>query len=119
MEKEIDWINLYIKDFGASQIADKNELCEKQKKMRTFYAEFLLPLYIPVQDNKKFRFSVEPDKLTCRIMLEDLKKYHKIVGIRDLLYKISENKPSLTDDKIEKLIKVMQTKKEQQEEKTR
>lgn len=119
MEKEIDWIDLYIKDFGASQIDDKTELSKKQKKMRTFYAEFLLPLYIPVQDNKEFKFSVEPDKLTCHIMLEDLRKYHKLVGIRDLLYKVSENKPSLTPDKIEKLLQVMQTKKEEQEEKTR
>lgn len=119
MGKEIYWFDLYIKDFGVSQIDNKNELSIMQKKMKTFYKEFLLPLYIPVQDNKEFKFSVEPEELTCRIMLEDLKKYHKLDGIKDVLYKVSENKPSLTSDKIEKLLQVMQEKKEEQEEKTR
>lgn len=119
MEKELDWVDLYIKDFGESQISDRKELSIKQKKMRTFYLEFLLPLYKPIQDSKKFSFSVSDNELTCRIMLDDLKKYYKLNGLREVLEKISENKPSLTSEKIDKLIEVMQTKKEQDLAKTK
>lgn len=114
MEKELNWVDLYIKDFGESQISDAKELSIKQKKMRTFYLEFLMPLYKPIQDNEEFNFSVSDDALTCRIMLDDLKKYYKLTSLREVLEKISENKPSLTSEKIDKLIEVMQAKKEQE-----
>lgn len=114
MKKNIEWMDLYIKDFGSSQIEDTKELIKCQKKMKSFYKEFLLPLYVPVQDSKKFSFSVKEEELTCRIMLEDLKKYYKLEKVSDLLYKISENRPGLTEEKIEKLIEAMKKKKEEQ-----
>ena len=112
MEKEIEWLDLYIKDFGGSQIEDKQELISKQKKMKTFYLEFLLPLYKPVQGNKNFKFSVPDEELTCRIMLQDLRTYHEIDSMRDLLVKVAENRPSLTSEKIDKLIEFMHAQKE-------
>lgn len=119
MEKDIDWLDLYIKDFGGSQITDKKELANKQKKMRTLYLEFLIPLYKPIQNNKKFKFSVPDEELTCRIMYEDLKKYHQLFGMREVLYKIAENKPTLTNAKVEKLIEAMHKQKDAMEAKSR
>lgn len=118
MEKEIEWLDLYIKDFGDSQIKDTKELISKRKKMKTFYIEFLLPLYKPVQNSKKFNFSVPDEELTCRIMFEDLKKYHKIESVRELLYKVAEHRPAFTEEKIEKLIEYMRMQKEAKETET-
>lgn len=112
MAEKIDWLDLYIKDFGGSQIEDKKVLSLYQKKARTFYTEFLLPLYKPVQDSKKFHFSVSEEELTFRIMFEDLKKYHGITDIRDLFNKVAENSPTLTPEKIEKLIEIMKNNQE-------
>ena len=109
---EIDWPDLYIKDFGASQVEDTKTLIAKQKKMKSFYMDFLLPLYKPVQNKKSFSFSVPDEELTCRIMFQDLKAYHKIENVRDLLYKVAEHRPALTEERIEKLIEYMKLQKE-------
>lgn len=109
--EEIKWPDLYIKDFGASQIEDRKTLIVMQKKMKSFYVDFLLPLYKPVQNKKSFSFSVPDSELTCRIMFQDLKKFHKIDNVRDLLYKVSECRPALTPEHIEKLIEYMKSKK--------
>lgn len=119
MEKNIDWIDLYIKDFGSSQVEDKKELFQYQKKMKTFYREFLSPLYVHVQNNKKFKFSVPDDELTCRIMLEDLRTFLKLETMTDILRKIAENRPGLTEEKIQKLIEAMKKKRESAEAKKR
>lgn len=100
-------MDLYIKDFGSSQIDDLEYLEKCRKKMSTFYMEFLLPLYKPLQNNKKFKFSVLEEELTCRIMLEDLKKHYKLNNVREVLNKVSENKPTLTSEKIDKIIEAM------------
>ena len=89
----IDWPDLYFKDFGASQVEDKKELVLKQKKMKSFYTMILLPLYKPVQNSKKFNFSVPDEKLTERIMLKDLMNYYKLDNSRDVLTKVGEFKP--------------------------
>lgn len=108
---KIKWQDLYIKDFGDSQIKDKKELIIMQKKMKSFYVDFLLPLYKPVQNKKTFSFSVPDSELTCRIMFQDLKRFHKIDNVRDLLYKVAECRPALTEAHIEKLIEYMKMKK--------
>ena len=64
MMEQIKWEDLYIKDFGGSQITSRAELTKAQRKMKTFYDEFLLPLYKPIK-NTNFRFSVSNDKLLC------------------------------------------------------
>lgn len=109
--EEVKWPDLYIKDFGASQVEDGKNLILMQKKMKSFYVDFLLPLYKPVQDRKNFSFSVPDSELTCRIMFQDLKRFHNIDSIRDLLYKVSEYRPALTGEHIEKLIEYMKAKK--------
>lgn len=110
--KEVKWPDLYIKDFGVSQIENKTKLIIMQKKMKSFYVDFLLPLYKPIQNNKDFSFSVTAEELTCRIMYQDLKKFYGIKTIRDLFYKVSENRPELTKERIEKLIEYMKLMKE-------
>ena len=109
--EEVKWQDLYIKDFGASQVEDKKALIIMQKKMKSFYVDFLLPLYKPVQNKKSFSFSVPDSELTCRIMFQDLKEYHNIDSVRDLLYKVAEARPALTEEHIEKLIEYMRLKK--------
>lgn len=86
----IDWEDLYFKDFGASQIEDKKELVLKQKKMKSFYKMILIPLYKPIQNSKKFKFSVSDEKLTIRIMYKDLMKYYNLSSAEDVLNKIGE-----------------------------
>lgn len=119
MKKSIDWFDLYIKDFGSSQVEDNKELFQLQLKMKTFYREFLSPLHVHVQNNKKFKFSVSDDELTCRIMFEDLRKFLKLETMTDVLHKIAENRPGLTEEKIQKLIEVMKKKRESAEAKRR
>ena len=109
--EEVKWPDLYIKDFGDSQVEDKKSLIMMQKKMKSFYVDFLLPLYKPVQNKKSFSFSVPDSELTCRIMFQDLKRFHNIDNVRDLLYKVSEYRPALTEEHIEKLIEYMKSQK--------
>lgn len=113
MKTNIHWKDLYIADLGSSQIKDKKELALAQKKIGTLYKEFLLPLYIPIQNSKNFKFSVTDDKLTCRIMLNDLINFYGIKSDKELLEKIAESRPELTPQKIDKLLVVMQGHKEE------
>ena len=99
----VDWIDLYFKDLGASQIEDKKELALKRKKMMSFYKLILIPLYKPVQDSKKFKFSVPDEKLTEKIMYQDLMRYHKLHTAEDVLNKIGELNPDFVP-KIEPLM---------------
>ena len=107
----IDWTDLYFKDFGASQIKDKKELVLKQKKMKSFYTMILTPLYKPVQKSRKFKFSVSDDKLTERIMYQDLMKYYDLHTAEDVLNKIGELDSSFVP-KIEPILKRVQEIKE-------
>ena len=79
----MNWKDLYIKDFGASQIEDTQELELCQKKMKSFYTMILLPLYNPLKRRSDFKFSVSADKLTIRIMYKDLMKYYDLKTSED------------------------------------
>lgn len=89
----MDWQDLYIKDFGTSQIKDKKELELCQKKMKSFYKMILEPLYNPLKRRSDFNFSVDADKLTTRIMYSDLMKYYNLKTSEDVLNKIGEFNP--------------------------
>lgn len=110
--EEVKWSDLYIKDFGTSQISDKKKLIVMQKKMKSFYEDFLSPLYKGVQNNNSFCFSVPDSELTCRIMLQDLKRFYNLNSVREVLEKVAENRPALTAETIEKLIEYMKIQKE-------
>ena len=110
MMEQIKWEDLYIKDFGGSQITSRVELTKAQRKMKTFYDEFLLPLYKPIK-NTNFKFSVRNDKLTCRIMYKDLMKYYHFNSIREFLYEVANVKEGFTKEKADKLVEVMIRKK--------
>lgn len=106
----ISWADLYIKDFGQSQIKTRTELTLAQKKMKTFYGEFLLSLYNPIKDTN-FKFSVPDNLLTCRIMYNDLKAYYHFKSVREFLYEITNYKEGFTLDKADKLIEAMKRRK--------
>ena len=107
----MDWEDLYFKDFGASQIKKKKELVLKQKKMKSFYKMILIPLYKPLQKDKKFKFSVSDEKLTIRIMYKDLKDYYKLETSEEVLNKIGELDPTFIP-KIEPILNRIQEIKE-------
>lgn len=90
----MDWRDLYIKDFGTSQIKDPKQLELCQKKMKSFYELMLVPLYKPLRIRSDFKFSVPADKLTIRIMYNDLKKYYGLTSDEQAIDKIIDIDPS-------------------------
>lgn len=110
-DSSISWLDLYITDFGESQMSDTEEFTIKSKKARTFYSEFLLPLYKDAKNSEDFAFSVAEEELTCRIMYFELKEYYGLKTVEDVLYKISENKLTLNEEKINKLLDLMKERK--------
>lgn len=98
LKNDIEWIDLYIKDFGNSQ---------NQKK--SFYEKVLRHFYVPIQESEDFSSS-KKEKLTCCVMLKYLKKYYKLENVVDALYKLPENRPKLTEENKEKQMKYFEKK---------
>ena len=109
------WQDLYIKDYGTSQVEDEKELKLYQKKMKSFYKLILEPLYIPLKRRSDFKFSVEADKLTIRIMYKDLMEYYNLKTSEDVLNKIGEFNP----DFVPKIKPLLERIEENKERKTR
>lgn len=120
MEKEKQWLDLKLCDWGKSQINDRYELKRARDLMKSFYITILLPLYVPVQNNKNWRFSVPDKELTCRIFYQDLVRYHKkennVSSIRDLLYQVSKYNVIMTSEKINQMVDLIEKKKQEKDE---
>ena len=120
MEKEKQWLDLKLCDWGKSQINDRYELKRARDLMKSFYITILLPLYVPVQNNKNWRFSVPDKELTCRIFYQDLVKYHKkennVSSIRDLLCQVSKYNVIMTSEKINQMVDLIEKKKQGKDE---
>ena len=120
MEKEKEWLDLKLCDWGKSQINDRYELKRARDLMKSFYITILLPLYVPVQNNKNWHFSVPDKELTCRIFYQDLVRYHKkensVSSIKDLLYQVSKYNVLMTTEKIDQMVDLIEKKKQEKED---
>lgn len=115
MEKGKEWLDLKLCDWGKSQLFDKDELKKARDTMKSFYITVLLPLYVPVQNSRNWHFSVPNSELTCRIFFEDIVKYHQkkngVKDMYDLLKQVGKYNATMTDEKIARIIYLMEEKK--------
>ena len=120
MEKEKEWLDLKLCDWGKSQISDREKLKKARALMKSFYITILLPLYVPVQSSRSWHFSVPDSELTCRIFYDDIKEYHKkengVSSIRELLEQVSKYNVAMTPEKIEKTVSLIDKKKTEKDE---
>ena len=96
---DINFLDVYI-DYSKriKQIPDAKERSLIRRKMKYFTYKYINPLYYSIANDKKFKFSLPDDELTCRIIFRDICNYCNIKSMDEALLRIAENNQIIRDN---------------------